>query len=136
MKRPITGPVGSEQEERNRTVVFDFYEHIILNREYDRWPEFMRPDYIQHKPILVDGPQGVIDFMTENYARSRRHEPEILRSFVDGDWVCLHVQVHMEPYERDIAVMDIFRVQDGLLAEHWDVDQRVPLEAKNPNGMF
>ena len=42
----------------------------------------------------------------------------------------------MEPHDRDIAVMDIFRVQDGLLAEHWDVDQRVPLEAKNANGMF
>ena len=30
----------------------------------------MRPDYIQHKPILIDGPQGVIDFMKENYAQS------------------------------------------------------------------
>ena len=136
MNRPITGPAGSEQEERNRTVVFDFYEHMILNREYERWPEFMRPDYIQHKPVLIDGPQGVIDFMKENYARSQRHEPQIVRSFVDGDWVFLHVRVRMEPYERDIAVMDIFRVKDGLLAEQWDVDQPVPLEAKNPNGMF
>jgi predicted SnoaL-like aldol condensation-catalyzing enzyme len=117
-------------------VVFDFYEHMILKREYERWPEFMRPDYIQHKPILTDGPQGVIDFMEENYGRCKRHEPEILSSFADGDYVMLHVQVNMEPYDRDIAVMDIFRVEDGLLAEHWDVDQSVPVEAKNSNGVF
>jgi predicted SnoaL-like aldol condensation-catalyzing enzyme len=136
MRQPITGQVGSEQEERNRGLVLDFYENVIIARQFDRWPEYLRPDYIQHKPILIDGPQGVIDFMVDNYARCPKHEPEVIRSFVDGDYVILHVRVHMEPFDRDIAVMDIFRVEDGLLAEHWDVDQPVPLEMKHPNGMF
>jgi predicted SnoaL-like aldol condensation-catalyzing enzyme len=136
MEEPITGSVGNEREESNRKLVLGFYEHVIINREFDRWPEYLRPDYIQHKPNLIDGPQGVIDFMRENYARYPKHTPEVVRSFVDGDYVILHVRVHMEPFERDIAVMDIFRVADGKLAEHWDVDQPVPREMRHPHGMF
>ncbi len=136
MQGPITGPVGSAEEERNRRLVLDFYENVIGRREYDRWPEYLRPDYIQHKPNLIDGPQGVIDFMRDNYERHPKHVPEVVRSFVDGDYVILHVRVHMEPFERDIAVMDIFRVEDGRLAEHWDVDQPVPWEMRHGNGMF
>jgi predicted SnoaL-like aldol condensation-catalyzing enzyme len=136
MNRVITGLKGSEQEERNRDLVLGFYENVIGKRQYDRWPEYMRPDYIQHKPCIADGPQGVIDFMKENYATHAKHVPEVIRCFVDGDYVFLHVQVHMEPYEPDIAVMDIFRIEDGRLAEHWDVDQPVPTEMMHSNGMF
>jgi len=136
MERVVTGLQGSEQEERNRDVVLGFYETIILRREYDRWPEFMRPDYIQHRPDIPDGPQGVIEFMKLNYAEHQKHVPEIVRCFVDGDYVCLHVRVNMQPYEPDIAVMDIFRVEDGLLAEHWDVDKPVPTEIMHGNGVF
>ena len=136
MANVITGSIGTEQEERNRQLVLDFYQTVILNREYDRWPEFLNPGYIQHKPCIPDGPQGVIDFMKDNYARHAKHVPEIIRSFVDGDYVMLHVCVHMQPYEPDIAVMDIFRCADGKLVEHWDVDQLVPDKMEHTNGMF
>jgi len=136
MSSLITGQVGSDEEERNRKLVLDFYENVIGRREFDRWPEYLHPDYIQHKPNIGDGPQGVIDFMRDNYARYPKHTPEIIRSFVDGDYVFLHVHVHMEPLNRDIAVMDIFRCSGGRLVEHWDVEQPVPQEMRHRNGMF
>jgi predicted SnoaL-like aldol condensation-catalyzing enzyme len=136
MSSVITGLMGSEREERNRRLVLDFYENVINKREYDRWPEYLHPDYIQHKPNIADGPQGVLDFMRENYARFPKHEPEVVRSFVDGDYVFLHVHVRMQPLNQDIAVMDIFRMADGRLVEHWDVEQAVPLDMAHSNGMF
>jgi predicted SnoaL-like aldol condensation-catalyzing enzyme len=136
MKSVITGPTGSEQEERNRKLVLDFYENVIGKRQFERWPEYLRPDYIQHKPSIADGPRGVIDFMRANYERYPKHIPEIVRSFVDGDYVILHVRVNMQPFNQDIAVMDIFRVAGGKLAEHWDVDQPVPTEMAHSNGIF
>lgn len=81
--------------EQNRKLVLDFYENVIIDRQFHRWPEYLRPDYIQHKPNLADGPLGVIEFMQENYARYPEHAPKVLRSFVDGDYVFLHVQVQM-----------------------------------------
>lgn len=133
----ITGRVGDAREEANRQLVLDFYQNVIVNREFDRWPEYLRPDYIQHKPNLVDGPQGVIDFMRDNYERDPLHRPEVVRSFVDGDYVILHVRVHLEhPRKQQLAVMDIFRAEGGLLAEHWDVEQPVPDKMGHPNGMI
>jgi predicted SnoaL-like aldol condensation-catalyzing enzyme len=136
MQSVITGLVGNEQEESNRKLVLDFYQTVIIDREFDNWPEYVRPDYIQHKPDLIDGPQGIIDFMRDNYAHNPDHVPDVVRCLVDGDYVFLHLWVHMQPVSPDLAVMEIFRVKDGKLAEHWDVGQLVPSEFKHSNGMF
>lgn len=96
---------------------------MIIRHEYDHWPEFLHLEYKQHKPNVADGPQDVLDFMRAAYARFPRHNVDVVRSFVDGDYVILHVHVHMQPLHHDIAVKDIFRVKDGKLMEHWNVEQ-------------
>jgi predicted SnoaL-like aldol condensation-catalyzing enzyme len=60
----------------------------------------------------------------------------VRRLFVDGDFVIAHVHVIIQPGETGSAVVDIFRIQDGLVAEHWDVAQQIPHRAQNQNGMF
>lgn len=136
MSSVVTGLIGNEQEERNRKLVLDFYQAVIIGRQFDRWPEFLHPNYIQHKPILEDGPLGVLDFLRRNHERFPQHSVKVLRSFVDGDYVILHVHVLMQPFHQDVAVMDIFRVENGKLVEHWDVDQLVPSQMAHSNGMF
>ena len=42
----------------------------------------------------------------------------------------------MFPDDLGLAVVDIFRVEDGRIIEHWDVIQPVPAESANTNGMF
>ena len=137
MLKPITGATGSEQEETNRRLVLGFYENVIINRQFDRWPEYLRPDYKQHKPNIPDGPEGVIEFMRGNYAADPNHTVTVVRSFVDGDYVILHVKVALEqPVKQELSVMDIFRAEDGLLVEHWDVEQPVPAKMMHENGMI
>jgi predicted SnoaL-like aldol condensation-catalyzing enzyme len=120
------GATGTPEEERNRKAVLDFYEAIINRREYSRALEWLDPGYIQHKPIIPNGPEGVLNFVRGEYKRAPHHKVQIIRCFVDGDYVILHVHVHLMPMEPDRAVMDIFRCKDGKLIEHWDVDQEVP----------
>jgi predicted SnoaL-like aldol condensation-catalyzing enzyme len=50
--------------------------------------------------------------------------------------VIAHVHVIINPGERGNAVVDIFRIEDGRIAEHWDVAQVVPADSANSNGMF
>ena len=132
----LSGAKRSAEEERNRQAVLDFYKTVIIRGEYDRVLEWLDPGYIQHKPVVPDGPQGVLDFMKAERVRNPKHVVEIVRCFVDGDYVFVHVHVHLMPAEPDRAVMDIFRYKNGKLLEHWDVDQPVPEILVHSNTMF
>ena len=54
----------------------------------------------------------------------------------EDDHVVLHVHAVREPGTRGNAIIDIFRLENGKIVEHWDVSQPVPEQAANDNGMF
>lgn len=126
----------TEQEEKNLKAVLDFYEVVINGQDYSRADEFLDSSYIQHKPEVETGPEGVLNFVRWIYQQSPTHKARIVRSFVDGDYVILHVHIMNGVEAKDIAVMDIFRVVNGKLMEHWDVASPVPATSKNIYGVF
>ncbi len=126
----------TEREEENLKAVLDFYDVIINGQQYERAGEFLDNNYIQHKPEVETGYQGVLDFVRSVYDQAPDHKARIVRSFVDGDYVILHVHIMNAPEALHLAVMDIFRVEDGKLVEHWDVASPVPETAKNVNSVF
>ena len=126
----------TKQEERSLKLVVDFYDALINKQQYSRASEFLDKNYIQHRPGVENGPEGVINFLRSVYANSPNHKAEIVRSFVDGDYVILHVHVMNGLEAKDIAVIDIFRVDNGIIMEHWDVTSPVPATEKNKYGVF
>lgn len=101
-----------------------------------RVDEFFAPDYIQHSPLAATGAAGLKAFL--DWARD--HSPEakhhVKRVFVDGDHVIAHVHVVIHPGDRGNAVIDIFRIENRKIAEHWDVAQEIPARSANSNGIF
>ena len=126
----------TKQEQKNLKAVLDFYDIVINGRDYSRAGEFLDDNYIQHKPEVETGVEGVLDFVRWIYSQSPQHKARIIRSFVDGGYVILHVHVMNGVGAANIAVMDIFRVENGKLMEHWDVASPVPETSKNSNGVF
>jgi len=61
---------------------------------------------------------------------------DIKRVFADGDFVILHSHAVREPDTLGRAVVDIFKLENGKVVEHWDVIQDVPEKPMNSNGMF
>jgi predicted SnoaL-like aldol condensation-catalyzing enzyme len=123
-------------EEANRRLVANMYERVLKSMDSSRVDEFFAHDYIQHNPLAATGAKGLKDFLDWARARAPASEHRVKRLFVDGDYVIAHVHVIINPGERGNAVVDIFRVANGRIAEHWDVAQEVPAKAANANGMF
>jgi len=122
--------------EANKKVVLAFYEAGLKRRDFEAASKFIAARYVQHNPLIADGLEGFrafLVFLTDRFPELR---VEIKKVFADGDFVIAHVHGVREPGQRGSAIVDIFRLENGLIAEHWDVIQPIPEEALNQNGMF
>jgi predicted SnoaL-like aldol condensation-catalyzing enzyme len=124
------------QQEQNKKAVVEFYDKAINQKDFEAASKYLGPRYTQHNPNAPDGPEGLktfLQFLKEKFPASRS---EIKRVFADGDYVILHVHAVREPGTRGNAIIDIFRLENGKIVEHWDVVQPIPEKAANTNGMF
>jgi len=122
--------------EANKKMVTEFYEKAINQKDFAAASQYLGPKYVQHNPNAADGPEGLkafLAFLKEKFPNSKS---EIKRVFAEGDFVILHVHAVREPGTRGNAIVDIFRIENGKIVEHWDVIQPVPEKAMNTNGMF
>ncbi|MEI9965423.1 MAG: nuclear transport factor 2 family protein [Caulobacteraceae bacterium] len=97
---------------------------------------YISPDYIQHSQMAPPGRDSLKAFLDFVSKENPDNTQTIKRAFVDGDHVILHYHVVRWPGDPGFAVMDIFRLEDGMIVEHWDVVQDVPTDPINTIGMF
>jgi predicted SnoaL-like aldol condensation-catalyzing enzyme len=127
----------SHTAEQNKTAVREFYDLAFNQRQPDAAvAKYVGNSYRQHNPLAGDGTApfiGFVNWLTGANPDLRFH---FKRFIAEGDLVVVHS--HMVPSKdaRGTAVMDIFRLEDGKIVEHWDVLQEVPEKAENPNTMF
>lgn len=120
----------------NRDIVQDFarlfYQKGSVREAFE---QYVHPDYIQHNPGVPDGRENAIELLTPMWQRPD-FTTEVLRILVDGDFAALHIRADNGPGKPKAAVVDLYRLQNGLIVEHWDVIQVVPDESANPHPMF
>jgi len=123
-------------ETRNRDHVLALYRDVLDPHDRSRLRQYLVEDYIQHSPEATDGLDGIGNFLDWLKGTHPGHRNHIQRIFAQDDHVIVHLRVTV-PGEADLAVVDIFRLNEaGMIAEHWDIVQRVPENPKNSNGMF
>ena len=130
-------PGDEQQLEENRQVVLAYYDLSFNQGEPEQAVElYLGDEYIQHNPMAADGAQAFIDFV--NWFRGEHPElhMEFVRTIAEGDLVMVHSHQTLFPGDTGTAVMDIFRLENGKIVEHWDVVQPVPEESANDNTMF
>jgi len=131
-----TGTRNLAQEESNRALVVRFYDTVFNQHDLSIASTVLAPNYIQHNPHVPSGSAPFISFFTERFKANPEARSQIVRSAADGDLVFLHVHSTGNPQDRGNAIVDIFRVDHGKIAEHWDVIEPVPEHAANDNTMF
>jgi predicted SnoaL-like aldol condensation-catalyzing enzyme len=105
----------------------------------DAFTCWMHPDYIQHNPNAPTGRDATLELL----AAAVRDNPELTHEvkrviYGDADLIAVHFHFRRTRDERGWAVVDILRIENGYIVEHWDVMQPVPdpAETKNSNGIF
>lgn len=113
--------------------IHSFYGEKKVREAFETWVD---PGYIQHNPMAKTGRDAAVAFLEPFFANTPGLTYEIKRFIADGDLVAVHVRMRMTPEDRGFSVVDILRVKDCKIMEHWDVVQPVPETAANENGMF
>lgn len=124
------------QEEANLALVIEMYHKVLIAMDSRAVDNYIAPDYVQHSSLAEPGVEALKAFLDKVRAESPDARQTIHRTLVDGDMVAVHVHVERFPGDPGLAVVDIFRVADGMIAEHWDVLQEVPANPVNPHSMF
>jgi predicted SnoaL-like aldol condensation-catalyzing enzyme len=124
------------QLEANKKTVVAFYEAAINRKDFEAASGYLGSRYTQHNPGAADGPEGLKAFLSFLREKAPNSHSDIKSVFADGDYVILHVHNVREPSTRGAAIVDIFKLEQGKIVEHWDVRQDIPEKTANPNGMF
>ena len=130
----ITGD-GVDADARNKTFVLEAFDTLFNQRDYAAAQRFWSPDYIQHSAHIEPGRDGLFDLIKASPAEMRYENGLIIAS---GDYVMLHGRFSNTGLPANWIAVDIVRLQDGLLAEHWDVlqDEATAEESKSGLPMF
>jgi predicted SnoaL-like aldol condensation-catalyzing enzyme len=120
----------------NKRLVVAFYDAAINKKDYDLAVTFLGPEYKQHNPTAGDGAAGLKSFIEFLKMKFPTQHGDIKQIIAEGDLVALHVHSTRGDGTAGRAIVDIFRVANGKVVEHWDVIQDIPEKSANTNGMF
>lgn len=131
------GPdTASNPIERNKEIVKGFIRELMVNRDIEAAMDYVVEDYIQHNPLIPTGRKGLMEFFKKTFEENPDRHSICKRMIAEGDFVVVHHHARRNPDDRGEAVIDIFRIKDGKIIEHWNVIQAVPEHFANENGMF
>jgi epsilon-lactone hydrolase len=119
-------------EDANKALVIEAFDTLFNRREYARAESFWSPDYIQHSAHIAPGRAGLFD-LVKSMPAELRYEHQLV--VADGDHVMLHGRFSGHGLPANWVVVDVVRVADGVLAEHWDVIQDEAGQAESQSGL-
>lgn len=137
----IDGPTEIQDQhktEQNKTLVAGFVDAILVKGQMDNLGEYFDGDnYIQHNTAIGDGLSG-LGLALEAMAKQgiKMVYTKIHKVLGEGNYVlCISEGTFAD---KPTSYYDLFRVQNGKIAEHWDVMETIiPKDQwKNANGKF
>jgi predicted SnoaL-like aldol condensation-catalyzing enzyme len=134
---PMISHAQLNETQKNKKLVMNFYTLAFVNKKVEEAiNKYVGDIYIQHNPDVQDGKEGVIKFLSNFLNSNPQMVFNVKRVIAEDDLVAIHHHSKMTPEDRGVAIIDIFRVEQGKIVEHWDVIQSVPEKSANDNTMF
>jgi predicted SnoaL-like aldol condensation-catalyzing enzyme len=123
------------KEQVNKEMVTKAYQRTFGDLDVTAVDEFFSKDFMQHNPTIADGPEGVKALVKMLSSQGvPKQKIEFNHVFAEGEVVVLHSRYEMAGTEW--RFIDIYRIENGKLAEHWDAMMQMPEVRANTNSMF
>jgi predicted SnoaL-like aldol condensation-catalyzing enzyme len=117
-----------------KQVVTDYMTEVWINKNVEALPKYISLEkFIQHSPNLDNGIKALQDFLPYLFnTLVPRSSWQVNRIIAENDLVVVHSLMQTE-HGKGTAVVDIFRLEDDKIVEHWDMIHDVPETTKNGN---
>lgn len=124
--------MGLSIEARNKALVLEAFHALFNERDYAKAERYWSPNYLQHSAHIAPGREGLFDLI-KSLPPSLRYEPGLIMA--EGDYVMIHGRFRGEHRPVNWIGVDILRIADRALAEHWDVLQDEATRAESKSGL-
>jgi predicted SnoaL-like aldol condensation-catalyzing enzyme len=123
--------IADTTAQQNKALVLKAFDTLFNKRDYATAETYWSPDYIQHSSHIEPGRKGLFDLVRAAPA-NMKYEPGPI--VAEGDLVIVHGRFSNIGQPANWIAADIVRIENGLLAEHWDVIQDEATRAESQSG--
>jgi predicted SnoaL-like aldol condensation-catalyzing enzyme len=123
--------MAESREARNKALVLKAFDTLFNKRDYAVAERLWSPNYIQHSAHIAPGREGLFNLI-KSLPPTLKYEPGTI--VVEGDFVIVHGRFSGFGAPVNWIAADILRIEDGILAEHWDVIQDEATEEQSKSG--
>jgi predicted SnoaL-like aldol condensation-catalyzing enzyme len=126
-----------EKTEENKALAVALIEDVLMGKNPAKITEYISSEnYAQHNPYIKDGLSGIVEAVEALTAQNNMFQYTDIHAVLGEGNLVLTVSEGQWNGTTN-AFYDLFRMEDGMIVEHWDVIQAVPTEGlANTNGMF
>ena len=127
--------MSDSNEEKNKVIVLKAFDTLFNKRDYTEAERFWSPNYIQHSAHIEPGRDGLFN-LVKAAPPSLKYEHGVI--LAEGDYAIVHGRFSNIGLPVNWIAVDIVRLKDGILVEHWDViqDEATEQQSKSGNPMF
>jgi predicted SnoaL-like aldol condensation-catalyzing enzyme len=120
------------KESRNKALVLKAFDALFNRRDYAEAERYWSPRYLQHSAHIKPGREGLFD-LVKSLPPTLRYEPGVIAA--GGDFVLVHGRFSGLGQPVNWIAADILRIENGILAEHWDVIQDEAAREQSKSGL-
>lgn len=124
--------IAQDTVQLNKQLLADFGAEVFGNKDFSNLNNYMNEDYIQHNPLVGQGSVGFQNFFADWFNAVPDWNYTVNNLVAEGDTVWVYgtysgtqkgdwLGIPATNKTYSITAVDIFRIEDGRLAEHWDV---------------
>lgn len=136
-----TEVTDADKTDQNKALAESFVNDILIEGQFDKVTNYVSAEtYLQHNSAVADGLDGLTAaleyFAANDMVMVYEKAHKVLGS---GNFVLTMSEGRFGKNPGDhVAFYDLFRIEDGLIVEHWDVIEAIPPQSewKNENGKF